>query len=47
MYTVECPCGATLRSEELESLIAEVQEHAKVNHDIDLTLEDVENMVRL
>ena len=42
--SVECPCGAVMTHEELAPLVEVVQSHAKLNHNMDLTEEDVHNM---
>lgn len=33
---VECPCGVTIREVKSDRLVAEVQEHARQVHDMDL-----------
>ncbi len=44
IFSVECPCGSVLTHEEFAALVVEVQSHAKVNHNMDLTVEDIQNM---
>ena len=45
IFSVECPCGSVLTHEEFAALVVEVQAHAKGNHNMDLTVEDIQNMV--
>jgi predicted small metal-binding protein len=44
IYTVECPCGSIISDSEMSELVLQVQEHAKINHDMLLTAQDVEDM---
>ena len=44
IFSVECPCGSILTHEEFAALVVEVQAHAKGNHNMDLTVEDIQNM---
>ncbi|HSL57447.1 MAG TPA: DUF1059 domain-containing protein [Acidimicrobiales bacterium] len=43
---IECPCGVVLRGPGNDEVIAAAQEHAKANHDMDLTDEQALAMAR-
>jgi hypothetical protein len=45
IFKVECPCGSVMANQNLDILITEVQTHAKDNHQMELSREDVEDMV--
>jgi predicted small metal-binding protein len=42
--TIECPCGVVLRGADDDDVVAAAQEHAKANHDMDLTREQALGM---
>jgi predicted small metal-binding protein len=41
---VACDCGKTIRAEDDDRLVAEVRQHAREVHDMDLTREQVLSM---
>ncbi len=43
---IECPCGALIRGDSDEEVIAEAQKHAKDTHDMELTREQALSMAR-
>lgn len=43
---VYCPCGVTIRAGDESELIALAQQHAKENHEMDLTPDQVLAMAR-
>lgn len=45
IFKVECPCGSVMANQDLDQLIADVQAHALDNHQMELSREDVEDMV--
>ena len=47
IFSVECPCGSVMTQDEFNELVVEVQDHAKTNHDMSLTVEDIENMANV
>ncbi|MEY2960161.1 MAG: hypothetical protein RLZZ01_2729 [Actinomycetota bacterium] len=40
-HTVKCFCGATVQTEDEETLITLVSEHASGVHDLDLSRDDI------
>lgn len=40
-FTVKCFCGAVAQTDDEESLIAQVSDHASSVHDMDLSREDI------
>ncbi|MDA0300618.1 MAG: DUF1059 domain-containing protein [Actinobacteria bacterium] len=40
-FTVRCDCGAVVQTDDEESLIAQVSDHASGVHDMDLSREDI------
>jgi predicted small metal-binding protein len=45
-HIIECPCGTVLRGDDVESVVAEAQQHAKSVHDMDLSDEQAQSMAR-
>ena len=45
-YRVECPCGAVLKAHDQGELIAKVKAHGKEVHDLDMTDEQIKEMVK-
>lgn len=45
-HTIECPCGTVLRGVGIDDVVAEAQRHAKAVHDMDLSHEQAQAMVR-
>ena len=44
-HTIECPCGTVLRGDE-RTVVTAAQAHAKAVHDMDLSDEQAQAMVR-
>lgn len=43
---IQCPCGVVLTAEDVASVIAEAQVHARQVHQMDLSDEDARAMAR-
>ena len=43
---IECPCGATIRADDENELVAQAQKHAKESHDMELSSEQALSMAR-
>lgn len=43
---IECPCGVVLRGGDDDEVVDRAQEHAKANHDMDLSREQALSMAR-
>lgn len=40
-YVVTCPCGVTIRGEDEDGLVAEVQKHGSAVHNQEATREEI------
>lgn len=45
-YSATCSCGATLSDDDRDALIERVREHASDQHDLALTDEQIDGMIR-
>ena len=43
---IECPCGTVLRGSDTDEVVSTAREHARVVHDMDLSVEQAEAMAR-
>jgi predicted small metal-binding protein len=45
-YRVECACGAVLKADDQGKLITKVKAHGKEVHDLDMTDEQIKEMIK-